>query len=226
MRPKIAVLMDENTSTGGARYEAHKGYFQGVIDAGGAPFGVPYALEIVADIVSDFDGLLAVGGRYAYPHDWYVEGRSLSPLSPRFEAERALMSAFLAADKPVIGICAGMQMLAALHGSKLAPDIAELTEAPHNQKDYLHEVAIRDGTLLHRLIGANRLSVNSFHNEAVVALGEGVVASAHAPDGIIEAIEIPAARFALGIQWHQELFVGSDHAGAKVFDGLVNASGG
>ena len=100
MAARIAVLLDENTSSGATRYEAHKGYFQGLRDAGAAPFGLPYFAEMVPGVVADFDGLLSVGGRFAYPAAWYLDGEaSFAPESPRLAVEQALMSGFLAAGK-------------------------------------------------------------------------------------------------------------------------------
>jgi putative glutamine amidotransferase len=119
-KPRIAVILDENTSGDGTRYEAAKGYFAGVRDAGGLPFGVPYLPEIVPVVLEEFDGLLSVGGRFAYPDEWYLPGEiSRAPSSERLAIERAIVEGFLARDKPILGICAGMQMLACLNGCRL-----------------------------------------------------------------------------------------------------------
>ena len=74
-------------------------------------------------------------------------------------------------------------------------------------------------------IGATTLRVNSFHREAIVELGPRVRAVAHARDGVIEAVELDGAGFALGIQWHQELFAGTDHRGNRIFAGFAAACG-
>jgi putative glutamine amidotransferase len=226
-KPRIAVILDENTSGDGTRYEAAKGYFRGVRDAGGLPFGIPYLPEIIDVVLKEFDGLLSVGGRFAYPDEWYLPGEvSRAPPSERLAIERALVEGFLARDKPVLGICAGMQMLACLNGCRLTPDLrVMMPEAlEHDRRGQLHAVKLAANSRLAAIIGEQTIEVNTFHREAVAQLSPSVVASAHAADGIIEAIEILASRFAIGIQWHQELLLGADHPGDRLFQGFVEAS--
>jgi putative glutamine amidotransferase len=226
-KPRIAVILDENTSGDGTRYEAAKGYFRGVRDAGGLPFGIPYLPEIIQTVLEEFDGLLSVGGRFAYPDEWYLPGEvSKAPSSERLAIERAIVEGFLARDKPVLGICAGMQMLACLNGCRLTPDLRMMMPdaLEHDRRGQLHPVELAANSRLAAIIGKETIEVNSFHREAVVQLAPSVVASAHAGDGIIEAIEIPASRFAIGIQWHQELLVGTDHPGNRLFHGFVEAA--
>jgi putative glutamine amidotransferase len=226
-KPRIAVILDENTSGDGTRYEAAKGYFRGVRDAGALPFGIPYLPEIVDVVLAEFDGLVSVGGRFAYPDEWYLAGEiSRAPPSERLAIERAIVEGFLARDKPVLGICAGMQMLACLNGCRLTPDLRmTMPDAlEHDRRGQLHSVGLAAGSRLAAIIGEPTIEVNSFHREAVAQLAPAVVASAHAADGIIEAIELPASRFAIGIQWHQELLVGSDHPGNRLFQAFVEAT--
>lgn len=226
-RPWIAVILDENTSGDGRRYEASKAYFNAVCHAGGLPFGVPYLPEAVGSVLEKFDGVLSVGGRFAYPDHWYVNGRSSkSPASARFEVERAITSGCLDRRKPILGICAGMQMIACLNGSRLTPDLrADNPNAvEHDRRDASHGVALAEGSRLREVIGQPTIVVNSFHREAIAELGDGVRASAHAPDGVIEAIEVPDHPFAVGLQWHQELLSDGAHPGNAVFRGLITAA--
>jgi putative glutamine amidotransferase len=215
-RPRIAVLMDENTSGGGTRYEAAKGYFHGLIAAGGAPFGVAYAPELVPEVLADFDGLLTCGGRFGIPADWYVGAPYPAPATERPEVERLLVEGFLAARKPILGLCAGMQALACLNGCRMTSEVVG-----HDDRDLRHSIIVSPGSKLYERVGAT-LDVNSFHREAVVELAPGVTASAHAADGVIEAIELDGHPFALGLQWHQEL-LGPDHPGQAIFAGFVDA---
>lgn len=225
-RPRIAVILDENTSSGGTRYEASKAYFQAIQDAGGLPFGIPYFPEIVESVLVEFDAVLSCGGRFAYPDSWYLPGRaSKAPPSGRFEVERAIVTGCLERGKPILGICAGMQMIACLNGSRLTPDLR--TDNPdaldHDSRNILHWVTLAGGSRLRAVVGEPSLLVNSFHREAIAEVGGGVQAVAHASDGVIEAIEAPGHPFAIGLQWHQELLAGQEHPGDAIFRGLVSA---
>jgi putative glutamine amidotransferase len=226
-KPKIAVILDENTSGDASRYEASKGYFTAIRDAGGLPFGIPYLREIVGVVVEEFDGLLCAGGRFAYPDDWYLEGKvSKAPRSERFAVEREIVEGYLQLDKPVLGMCAGMQLLACVNGCQLWSDVQ--TSLPivleHDKHGYLHQVTLTPHTRLFALVGETTMLVNTSHQEAIGKLSPSVVASAHADDGVIEAIEVPSRTFALGLQWHQERFAGTDHPGNHVFRAFVEAS--
>lgn len=219
--------MDENTSVDGTRYDMTKLYYVAVHRAGGLPFGIPYVMDMVATVVDEFDGFVSVGGRFAFPDAWFANGEvSKAPRSERLEVELALMRGFLERDKPVLGICNGMQVLAGLHGCRLSPDVRATGPhiLEHDKRGHLHPVAIVKDTRLSRILGRSELSVNTFHREAVIALSDDVVASAHAPDGVIEAIEVPSRRFALGVQWHQELFAGQDHPGDAILEAFVEAA--
>jgi putative glutamine amidotransferase len=93
----------------------------------------------------------------------------------------------------------------------------------HDKRGHMHEIALVPGSRLAALVGEPAILVNTFHREAIGELSNSVVASAHAGDGVIEAIEIPSRGFAVGLQWHQELFAGTDHPGNRVFGGLIEA---
>ncbi|MFC4172827.1 gamma-glutamyl-gamma-aminobutyrate hydrolase family protein [Microvirga sp. GCM10011540] len=226
-KPRIAVIMDENTSVDGTRYDTSKSYFAAIHRAGGLPFGIPYLADLVAPVVEEFDGFLSVGGRIGFPEAWYVDGdRSQYQPSDRLAVEQALMEGFLARNKAVLGICNGMQMLGCLHGCRMVSDVHASWPGAlnHDKRDLLHGVTIRNGTKLAGLVGAETFEVNTFHREALVEVSDGVVAAAHGPDGVIEAIEVPGRSFALGLQWHPEKFASADHPGTRVFDAFVQAA--
>ena len=225
-RPRIAVILDENTSTGGNRYEASKGYFSAVAAAGGIPFGIPYLATIVDDVISEFDGLLCCGGRFAFPAEWYEDpGGSLAPASDRLDIELALVAGYLRTRKPILGICSGMQLLAGMNGCRLCADVRQQypTGLEHDADGAEHEVSIPDGSLLAALTRSHVLAVNSNHREAVIGTTDNTIVSARSTDGVIEAVEIQTHPFAVGVQWHQERFANSDHPGNAIFKGLIDA---
>ena len=226
-KPRIAVIMDENTTAGGSGYEMPKTYFTAVHRAGGMPFGIPYLPDMVESVVAEFDGFVSVGGRIRFPREWYIPGDgSRYPSSERLEVEQALMRGFLERDKPVLGICNGMQMLACLHGGRMVHEVRKAGAhiLDHDNRNAIHAVEIVPGTMLARILGTTRLDVNSRHQEAVVETSDQAVTSARADDGVIEAIEIPGRRFAIGVQWHPEAFAMQDHPCNSLFGAFVQAT--
>jgi putative glutamine amidotransferase len=123
-------------------------------------------------------------------------------------------------DLPVFGICRGVQILNVAAGGTLVQDIPSqvpgaidhcLSVPQHQPYDLAHEVWVEKDSLLakllgDRLVGSDTCEVNSRHHQAVKTVAPGFRVSATAPDGIIEAIEDPSARFCLGVEWHPENF--------------------
>jgi len=116
-------------------------------------------------------------------------------------------------DMPVLGICGGQQLLHVVLGGKLIQHIPDAVpdalahEQPNPRDQAGHEVVVKRGTLLHRLVGVDRLPVNSAHHQAALGEPDGVVVNAVADDGVIEGIEATGRRFCLGVQWHPEFHI-------------------
>ena len=172
------------------------------------------------------DGLLLPGGGDMDPK-FYGQARIPACGEPnllRDAAEPLLLRAFLAADKPVLGICRGIQVMNAVLGGDLYQDIKPFEHLPHNGHwAKVHTVTIRRGTLLSRILGQDTVLVNSQHHQAVDRVAPGFTLAALSEDGIVEAIEKPDARFCLGVQWHPEWLSDADPAMQGLFDAFVNA---
>ena len=172
------------------------------------------------------DGLLLPGGGDMDPK-FYGQARIPACGEPnllRDAAEPLLLRAFLAADKPVLGICRGIQVMNAVLGGDLYQDIKPFEHLPHNDHwAKVHTVTVRRGTLLSRILGQDTVLVNSQHHQAVDRVAPGFTLAALSEDGIVEAIEKPNARFCLGVQWHPEWLSDADPAMQGLFDAFVNA---
>lgn len=181
--------------------------------------------QVVQDALT-CDGLLLPGGGDMDPK-FYGQERIPACGEPnllRDAAEPLLLRAFLAADKPVLGICRGIQVMNAVLGGDLYQDIKPFEHLPHNDHwAKVHTVTVRRGTLLSRILGQDTVLVNSQHHQAVDRVAPGFTLAALSEDGIVEAIEKPDARFCLGVQWHPEWLSDADPAMQGLFDAFVNS---
>lgn len=231
MKPCIGLTPDIEEPTG--KYYLSRGYADAVAKAGGVPVLIPYGdASAATDYLALCQGLVLTGGDFDIHPELYGEARrdACGPAKPsRTAFEWALCEAGLAAKTPVLGVCGGMQLMNVVRGGALYQDLKQdLGLATHEQpppKDVpTHPVAVAEGSLLARLVGADPLSVNSTHHQAVSRLGRGVLVSARAPDDVVEAIELPDLPFALGVQWHPERVVAHDPRHAGIWRGLVQAA--
>ncbi len=212
------------------RYVSPQVYVEAVRAAGADPVLLPYLdLSRVEPLLARLDGIVISGGDFDVPPEYYGEpmraARGVNLARSGFE--KALCTAALAQDKPLLGICGGMQMLNVVAGGSLFQDLHERPgtaahEQPHDKRQPQHSVEIVPGSRLAAIFARRSLEVNSTHHQILKDLGRGVVATARAPDGVIEAIELPGQRFALGVQWHPEAM--ADDVQWAVYQALVAAT--
>jgi putative glutamine amidotransferase len=230
MTPRIGLTLDHDA--GRRSYELGTAYVDAVLLAGGLPVLLPHDRGAAGAYLALLDGLVVTGGAFDVPPESYGElpRPGCGPTKPaRTAFEREMLEAALAQRMPVLGVCGGMQLLNVVRGGTLHQDLpAELGVRGHEQpppKDVpSHDVEVAPGTVLAALVGAGRLRVNSTHHQAVRAPGGGVLVSARAPDGVIEAIEVPDQPFALGVQWHPEAVAAHEPRHAAIYRGLVAAA--
>jgi putative glutamine amidotransferase len=246
-RPLIGV------SSGFTDYGDYLGlaYARPLTRLGALPVVVPYLerAEDRAELLSRLDALILGVGRDLEPHRYGAAPHpSATAHSPwRDEVELALATEAMAAGVPLLGICRGMQVIDVALGGTLHPDHAVLP-APadrHPGGDWArwetvvaaalaggeppehpgHPIAVAPDSALARALGTTAW-VNSYHHQSLDRLGRGVRAVAHAPDGVIEAIEVPGARaLTLGVQWELQEEARPGGAGEAVLALLLEAAG-
>ncbi len=213
------------------RATLNSSYVQAVALAGGVPILIaPTDSVPPEEFLVGLEGFVLTGGRdynpASYGQELHPETKLVEPLRDRFD--RRLAARLLLSDTPTLGICGGMQLLNVAAGGDLHQHIPDAfpgspTHTRVSGRDSHHEARVERGSLLARLLGRERLEVNSSHHQAVGRLGQGLEVVARSPDGIVEAIEHPGKNFLLGVQWHPErLSDRPEHL--ALFVGLVEAA--
>ncbi|MBI1308276.1 MAG: gamma-glutamyl-gamma-aminobutyrate hydrolase family protein [Proteobacteria bacterium] len=232
MRPLIGIVMDwveKGSFSPRPHYAVRDSYFKAVWAAGGLPVGLPLLADALNAAVDNVQAVIVPGGDYPSPGRWYGDGHGGAEEHPRGEMNEALLRRLIAENKPFLAICAGHQELCAATGGLLWWKVKESLKGAGEHRGggpmvLGHKVKVEPGSLLHALVGAEEIEVNSHHYEAVREVAGGLVVSGRAPDGVIEAIEVPGKTFALGVQWHPEILL--TEADRLIFQGLVQAAGG
>lgn len=212
MKPMIGLvpLVDEEKNS----YWMLPGYMNGITQAGGIPFMLPLTddLDIIQQLVNTCDGFLLTGGQDVTPTLYGETAISLCGVccSERDRMEQALLTAALAQDKSILGICRGIQFLNVALGGTLYQDIPTqmASKVKHQQKPPYHipshSVAIAPESPLYRVLKKEQLAVNSYHHQGIRALASSLRPMAWAPDGLVEAVSMPDRRFVWAVQWHPE----------------------
>jgi len=239
-RPTILITAGSNTYTdrrGSAAVDwvISEQYAREIERAGGAclavgPLGQTDHVEERAQFLASLmDGLVLTGGAFDIPPQLY--GASSHPKSGPFdqartELELALLRQALRKNKPVLGICGGMQLLNVALGGDLIQDLSLLDEPLEHEQEQPrsepgHLVEIMPDTLLARCFAAGSLEVNSTHHQVIGHVADGLKISAKSPDGVIEALESTNHTFVVGVQWHPEAM--SSHQHSALFRQFVDA---
>jgi putative glutamine amidotransferase len=217
--PIIGITLDSEDAGGYSKfpwYALRENYAGAVSDAGGLPLALPHQLDRVEQYLNLIDGLLITGGNFDVdPALFGVSDRHDSVVTKdhRTSFEMAITKGALKRNMPVLGICGGQQLLHVILGGTLIQHIPDSIdqalahEQPNPRDEAGHQVFIKEGTLLRRIVGTDTLEVNSAHHQAAADEPEGVIINARAPDGVIEGMECDAYAFCMGVQWHPEFHI-------------------
>src|SRR5829696_9061381 len=208
-------------------------YVRALARAGAVPIVLPpLSVDTVPSLLTCLSAVCLSGGPDLDPSAYGADrSPELGPIEPhldQFELEVARVAD--AAGLPILGICRGAQALNVARGGSLVQHLPAFVDGSVDHRQtapgwaVTHDVRVEGGSRLARVLGAEALSVNSFHHQAVDRLGAGLRAVAWAPDGTVEGIEAEGERLVLGVQWHAETLDEVERPQARLFGALVDAA--
>jgi putative glutamine amidotransferase len=234
-KPIIGISIDSEPPGG---YSAHapwyalrQNYCESVSDAGGVPVLLPHDVAAIARYVEMCAGFLIPGGGFDVDPKLYgaVDVHPTVKTKPgRTAFEKPLVESVLGADKPILGICNGAQLINVVMGGDLIQHIPDTIAGAldHSQKPPYdapaHDIDIVAATMLRGIAGIDRARVNTSHHQSIRSAGKNLRVNATSPDGVIEGVESTTHRFCLGVQWHPEYAASS--IDQKLFEALCHAA--
>lgn len=234
-RPLVALSAYATRARWGAWEEdtvlLARNYVDAVAAAGGLPVLLPPLPGLVGQVLDRVDALVLSGGPDIEPSRYGQEARAQTqtPHTARDDAELELLARAVAGRVPVLGVCRGMQLLNVARGGTLHQHLPDVAGIPPDHDGSCgpgvfgrHPVRVAAGSRLAEVLGATELDgVPAYHHQGIDRLGAGLVETAWAADGLVEAVEDPSLPFCLGVQWHPE--AGAD---LSLFEALVAAARG
>jgi putative glutamine amidotransferase len=234
--PLIGITTYNDKNKGGYPTAAvmHK-YIDAITQAGGTPVLIPSGLdeENRKVLIQRLDGILFTGGGDIALE--YFQGKPHPSVGnidkKRDELELAMVKSAVQADKPFLGICRGFQVINVALGGNLYTDIIDQKAGAlkhdhdsNTEREYLaHPVKVEAGTRLAQITGMMDLMVNSLHHQGAMDIPADLKAAAYAPDGLVEALELPEHAFGLAVQWHPEWLTNQEPT-RRLFRAFVEAA--
>ena len=232
-RPVIGITLDSEDPGNYSNmpwYALRQNYADAVVEAGGVPLALPHEPDQANDYLDIIDGLVITGGAFDVDPSIFGAGErhpTVVTKDRRTAFELATTRGALERDMPLLGICGGQQLLHVALGGTLIQHIPDeipgalAHEQPNPRDEPGHSISVLPGTLLHRIVGADSLDVNSAHHQAAKDASDQIIINAVAPDGVIEGIEAIGKCFCLGVQWHPEYKVSAGDG--AIFQALIGA---
>jgi putative glutamine amidotransferase len=234
-RPRIGITMDAGTPDENRKtMELPVDYPDSIIRAGGLPVLLPYTHDAAArqEMIDMIDGLLIPGGNDLDPKLYGQEPHPATDQTDRARQDFDLAMLALAERRalPTLGICMGcqtmnVQRMGTLHQHlpDLHADAAKpLEHRKPGDRTNAHDISLRPGSHVAAAMNAPHVNANSRHHQGIDRIGHGLVPTAFAPDGLVEAVEDPSLPFWVAVQWHPENLAGTEHE--RLFAALVDAA--
>lgn len=223
-----------------ASWVMNQRYFLACTSVGAIPWMVPLLEgdeETLRGIYDRLDGVFIAGGVDVDPTSYGAERHQLCGRTDLARDYVELMFARWALEdgKPVMGVCRGLQVINVAAGGTLVQDCEALypNAIKHDYfpgagwaRDYLaHPVKLAPGSRLAASFGGDEVMVNSMHHQSIDSLGQGLVPTAWAPDGMVEALEgAREDQFLVGVQWHPEMLIDTDPGTKRLFEAFIEAA--
>ncbi len=210
-------------------------YLEAIRTAGGVPILLPLQVEKdeLATAANVCDGFLFTGGPDIDPFRFGEETiKQCGVVVPeRDKMEENLFQIAMESDKPILGICRGIQVLNVFLGGTLYQDITaqfpsdlSLSHSQQSGNSVLtHSVAIKENTMLHDIISKDFIKVNSFHHQAIKDVAPSLKVAGVSMDSLVEAVYFPDHKFFLGVQWHPEHLFSTNEDALNIFKAFVKA---
>lgn len=234
--PRIGITLDYETQQTYSKlpwYALRENYCTSVSRFGALAIPLPHVPAQAEAYLDLIDGLMITGGAFDVPPSLYGAAsthETVTTKDNRTAFEWAVTRGAITRGMPILGICGGMQLLNVVLGGTLIQHIPDSIpnclahEQPNPRTEPGHSIAVTADTLLHRIVGAEKMAVNSAHHQAVDTPAPGLIVNSVAPDGVIEGIEKPDHPFCLGVEWHPEYDV--TPADTAIMEAFVKACGG
>ena len=237
MKPFIGILgnimtMTEECFAGQERAYLNNTYINAIEKADGVPIIIPVTTneENIRVQISKMDGILLSGGVDVNPVIYNEEPREkLGTINTTLDEFNLIaVEIALELNKPILGICRGLQILNVALGGTLNQDLGYIDGSyikhVQNAQPYAgtHTIKVSDESVLKNILG-EKVYVNSYHHQSIKDLGDGLKAIAYSNDGIIEAIEKQDSSFVIGVQWHPESMVNHSDKMLNLFRNFVNS---
>jgi putative glutamine amidotransferase len=211
----------------------HPGYHDLVLASGGIPVILPFAKddEELKQLTGLCDGFVYTGGQDIDPSFYgeEINNEKVYTCPRRDDLETRILKFIMEADKPVFGICRGIQVLNVALGGSLYQDLpTDLPSPVHHWQteesfEPTHTVNIVPGSPLEKCLGKSSLKVNSFHHQGIKDPAPGIEIMARTEDGLVESFRLPESRFFWAVQWHPEMMFEHDADSLRLFGMFIEA---